>query len=288
MIEIATQGDMREWSRAVRARGRRLALVPTMGFLHDGHLRLVDAALDAADDVVMSIFVNPLQFGPSEDLDRYPRDLARDRSLAAGRGVACLFAPSVEEMYGVPALVRVAPGPLADHLCGPRRPGHFAGVLTVVAKLFNAVEPDVAVFGRKDVQQARLIARMVTDLSFPIAILVAPIVREADGLAMSSRNAYLSETERASAAAIPAALDAAHAAYRRGERQPAVLTDGVRRALVRAGLQVEYVEAVDPDTLAPVGEVADATVLALAARAGNTRLIDNIPLGAGLAADAHP
>ena len=156
---------MRAWSRAQRSTGRRVGFVPTMGYLHEGHLRLLDRARALSDATVVSIFVNPLQFGPSEDLDRYPRDLPRDRSLAHDRGADCLFVPAVAEMYAEPALVRVTPGPLADHLCGVRRPGHFEGVLTVVAKLFHIVEPDVAVFGRKDAQQARVIRRMVSALN---------------------------------------------------------------------------------------------------------------------------
>lgn len=277
---------MRAWSRAQRAAGRRVGFVPTMGFLHEGHLRLVDRARALADAVVMSVFVNPLQFGPTEDLDRYPRDLPRDRSLAAGRGVACLFVPRAADMYPPDATVRITPGALADHLCGPHRPGHFVGVLTVVAKLFHIVEPDTALFGRKDVQQARLIARMARDLDFPVEVVVAPTAREADGLALSSRNTYLAPAERRQAAAIPAALREAHARFAGGEHDAAVLTGHVRRVLEAAGLAVEYVELVDPERLAPLRQAAADAVLALAARAGPTRLIDNIVLGAGLAADS--
>ena len=285
MIELAAITAVRAWSRGARAARRRIAFVPTMGFLHEGHLRLVDQARARADVVVMSIFVNPLQFAPSDDLDRYPRALDRDRGLAAGRGVTCLFVPTVAEMYPGPALVRVSPGPLADHLCGPFRPGHFEGVLTVVAKLLHAVEPDVAVFGRKDAQQARMIERMVADLDFPVTVVVVPTTRAPDGLALSSRNTYLAAPERQLAARIPAALERAHRAFRAGMRDAAQLVGTVRRELADGGLAVEYVQAVDPDRLAPVATLSGDTLLAVAVRVGHTRLIDNIVLGAGLAAD---
>jgi len=285
VIELSTIGDMRAWSRGRRSAGRRLAFVPTMGYLHAGHLCLVQDARARADEVVMSVFVNPLQFAPTEDLDRYPRDIDRDRGLAREHDVACLFVPTVHEMYASPSTVRVDPGSLADHLCGPFRPGHFAGVLTVVAKLFHIVEPDVAVFGRKDVQQARMIERMVRDLDFPLTVAVMPTVREPDGLAMSSRNAYLSVDGRAVAARIPAALEQAHDAFQAGEREAEAMCTRVRATLAGAGLTVEYVEAVDPEELAPCATLAPDTLLAVAARVGPTRLIDNIILGGGLAAD---
>lgn len=285
MIELATVSAMRAWSRRARAAGRRIALVPTMGCLHEGHLRLVDEARARADEAVMSIFVNPLQFGPSDDLDRYPRALARDRTLAEARGVTCLFVPSVAEMYPEPAVVRVSPGALGDHLCGPFRPGHFEGVLTVVAKLLHASEPDVALFGRKDAQQARMIVRMAADLDFPVTVVVTPTVRAADGLALSSRNTYLTPEERQVAARIPMALARAHMAFRAGLRDSAQLIGTVRRELADGGLAVEYVEAVDPDRLAPVPALAADTLLAVAARVGHTRLIDNIILGGGPGAD---
>jgi pantoate--beta-alanine ligase len=288
VIELATIAEMRAWSRAARAGGRRVGFVPTMGFLHEGHFRLVDRARTLADAVVMSVFVNPTQFGAGEDYGRYPRDLARDRAGAARRGAACLFVPSVEEMYPLPGVITVQPGSLADHLCGPHRPGHFAGVLTVVAKLFHIVEPDVAVFGRKDLQQARLIRRMVADLDFSVTVDVAPTTREADGLALSSRNTYLSPEERRAAAALPRALDAGHAAFARGERRPEAVRAAVRAVLATApALEVEYVETVDPDTLSPVTAVEAATLLALAARAGRTRLIDNVIVGQGTGSDAR-
>src|SRR5205823_4281231 len=214
---------MRAWSRAERARGRRIGLVPTMGFLHEGHLRLVDRARERADRVVMSIFVNPLQFGPGEDFATYPRDLERDKKLAAERHVDCLFLPDAKAMYPADPLVRVHPGAMADGLEGAARPGHFAGVLTVVAKLFHLVEPDIAVFGRKDFQQAMLVRRMADDLNFGLEVDVAPTVRELDGLALSSRNAYLQGDERRAALALSRALRAVEQAWRGGEADPGPL-----------------------------------------------------------------
>jgi pantoate--beta-alanine ligase len=286
VIEIADPAAMRSWSRRERAAGRRLALVPTMGSLHEGHLRLVDRARRLADRVVVSAFVNPLQFSPGEDYERYPRDVARDRALAEGRAVDCLFIPTADRIYPVPPAIRFAPGALIAHLCGPRRPGHFEGVLQVVAKLLHLVEPDVAVFGRKDAQQATLISRMVADLDFPVAIEVAPIVREPDGVALSSRNRYLAPDERRAAAVLSAGLEAAHQAFRQGERNAGALLERVR-AVARAegAVAIEYVEAVDPSSLQPVQTAGPDTLLALAARVGPARLIDNIIVGRGLAAD---
>jgi pantoate--beta-alanine ligase len=286
VIEIAAPGEMRQWSRDRKRAGRRVGFVPTMGFLHEGHLRLVDRAARLAEDVVVSIYVNPLQFGPGEDFARYPRDLARDRAAASGRGASCLFLPATEEMYPREPIVRLTPGALGEHLCGPRRPGHFEGVLTVVAKLFHMVEPDVAVFGRKDAQQSVIVRRMVADLSLPLEIVVAPIVREADGLALSSRNAYLSGAQRAVAPTLSRALQAAHEAFAAGETAAAELVARAQ-ALVEAEPQfrLEYVEAVDPERLEPVTTARADTLLALAARLGPTRLIDNIVLGRGLAED---
>lgn len=286
MIEIADLTEMRAWSRGHRAVGRRVGFVPTMGYLHEAHLRLVDRARELADLVVVSVFVNPLQFGPAEDFQQYPRDLERDRAAAAGRGTDCLFVPGASTMYPEPPAIRVVPGALAAHLCGPRRPGHFEGVLTVVAKLFHVVEPDVAVFGRKDAQQAVVIERMAKDLNFPVAIEVAPTVREPDGLALSSRNAYLSAVERAAAPALARGLAAAHAALQAGTTDAARLCAVVREVVGREpAIRLEYVEAVDPRSLEPVATAAPDTLLALAARLGGTRLIDNIVLGVGLSAD---
>ncbi len=251
-----------------------------MGFLHEGHLSLVDHARAHGDVVVMSIFVNPLQFGPHEDLARYPRDLARDSARAAARGVDILFVPSAEEMYGAgtPAVTVVA-GELGAQLEGHFRPGHFEGVLTVVAKLCNIVQPAVAVFGQKDFQQYVLIRRMCADLDFPIEIVVAPTVREADGLAMSSRNTYLDADQRQSALQISRALSVARELYRSGERDGKVLVKAAAAVLaLDPAVRPQYVELVDARTLAPV-EIASAdSVMAIAAHVGTTRLIDNMSM----------
>lgn len=259
-----------------------------MGYLHEGHLHLVDRARARADVVVLSAFVNPLQFGPGEDFERYPRDAARDRALAKGSAVDCFFAPPLETMYPAAPAIRFAPGPLVAHLCGPRRPGHFEGVLLVVAKLFHLVEPDVAVFGRKDAQQAILVTRMTAELDFPVTIDVAPIVREPDGLAKSSRNVYLHPAERRAAAVLSDALEGAHLAFDRGAREAAALTQKVRDTVAGQPLvTLEYVEAVDPRSLQPVVAASADTILALAARVGPARLIDNVVLGQGLSADVR-
>jgi pantoate--beta-alanine ligase len=275
---------MRAWSRAERARGRKVGFVPTMGFLHEGHLRLVDRAKELTDRIVMSIFVNPLQFGPSEDFSRYPRDLARDRQLASDRGVDCLFVPEASAMYPAEPVARVVAGSMADTLEGAARPGHFAGVLTVVAKLLHLVEPDVAVFGRKDFQQAVLVKRMVADLDFPTTIEVAPTVRELDGLALSSRNAYLSPDERRSALALSRTLRAVEQAWRSGEADAAALERRGLETLRAPGVEPDYLALVDEE-LQPVARVTARTVVVVAARVGKTRLIDNVALGEGIAAD---
>jgi pantoate--beta-alanine ligase len=234
----------------------------------------------------MSIFVNPLQFGPKEDFTKYPRDLMRDRALAVDRGVDCLFAPEDRAMYPLPPQVRVVPGALAAHLDGPWRPGHFEGVLTVVAKLFHVIEPDVAVFGRKDVQQAKIIRRMVQDLNVPIEILITPTVREPYGLALSSRNSYLTPPERRVAVLLSQALEAGHRRYRNGARGADEIVGTVKAMLSReASIQLQYVELVDADSLVPVTTAEADQVLAVAAFIGKTRLIDNVILGQGLAAD---
>jgi pantoate--beta-alanine ligase len=251
-----------------------------MGFLHEGHLSLVDLALARADVAVASIFVNPLQFGPSEDLASYPRDEARDLGLLEGRGAALAFVPSVEEMYpGGKPLVTVSPGALGRRLCGAFRPGHFQGVLTAVAKLLGLFDPSVAVFGRKDFQQAALIRRMVSDLELAVRIETGPIVREEDGLAMSSRNAYLNRAERGVAPAIHDGLVEAERRWRAGERRADRLVGGIRDRIGRERLmELQYAEAVDPGTLDSVDDAAAGTVLAVAAYCGTTRLIDNIEL----------
>ncbi len=250
-----------------------------MGFLHEGHLSLVDRCSQLTDFIVLSIYVNPLQFGPSEDFERYPRALERDLALAQGRGVHLVFAPSDREMYPRQQVVSVTPTRLADRLCGLTRPGHFEGVLTVVSKLLGIVQPDVAVFGQKDFQQAVLIEKMVEDLQIPAQIEVAFTVRDPDGLAMSSRNEYLTVDERERATRISRALAEAVASFRSGRRSAEALKDRIRRRLeAGGGVDVEYVEIVRADDLEPVGEAGDDAVVAVAARVGATRLIDNVKL----------
>ena len=276
---VRTRAEVRAAVAEARAHGQRIGLVPTMGYLHAGHLSLVDRAREAAEWVAMSIFVNPLQFGPSEDLARYPRDLERDLELARQRGVELVFAPEAEEMYpGGEPQVTVSPGPLADRLEGEVRPGHFRGVLTVVAKLFGIVRPDVAVFGQKDFQQAALIRRMALDLDLPVQVEVAPTVREPDGLAMSSRNVYLSAEERERALALSRGLDRCRVRFAAGERDAAVLRAELWSALEVPGVEAEYAVVVDPLTLEPVRTARADSVALVAARVGRTRLIDNAVL----------
>jgi len=244
---------------------------------------LVDEARRRADAVIMSIFVNPLQFGPGEDLERYPRDLERDRRLASARGVDALFTPSVEAMYPNGSEVRVVPGPSADRWEGAARPGHFAGVLTVVTKLFHLIEPDVACFGRKDIQQLSLVEQLVRDLNWSIEIVGVPTVRESDGLALSSRNAYLREADRRQAVGLSRALGLAHRAWLEGERRSGAIEARMREELGQfPRLEVQYIAIVEPRALTPVEQVEGNTVVALAARLGGTRLIDNIRLSEGL------
>lgn len=279
MTRAETIAAVRASVARARASGRRIALVPTMGYLHEGHLSLVDRARELADYVVVSVFVNPLQFGPGEDFDEYPRDAARDAAMLETRGADVMFAPSAEALYprGEPG-VSVVPGALADRLCGAFRPGHFQGVLTVVAKLLNIVRPDAAVFGRKDFQQGVLIGRMVRDLDWDVSIELAPIVREPDGLAMSSRNVYLSAAQRDQALSLSRGLFAAKAAFEAGERDADRLCARAEETLTAAGVQPQYVELVEPEWLEPVARAVQGNVLAVAAYIGPTRLIDNVVL----------
>ena len=279
MIEVTAAGELRAWRRAQRDQGRRVGFVPTMGALHEGHLALVDEARRQTDAVAMSIFVNPLQFGPGEDLARYPRNLDRDRALARARRVDLLFVPDAAAMYPPGAETRVVPGPAAERWEGAARPGHFTGVLTVVAKLFHLVEPDLACFGQKDIQQVTLVRRMLDDLDWPLRLVVVPTVRETDGLALSSRNVYLSPAERNEALGLNRALRAAESAWRRGERSAARLHELIVAELaLHPGLVPDYIAIVDPDTLVPVAAAVPGTVMALAATIGSTRLIDNVIL----------
>lgn len=265
---------MRQASRQWRRDGKSIGLVPTMGALHAGHMRLVDAARTENDVVVVSVFVNPIQFGPNEDLDRYPRDWDRDLAVLEQAEVDAVYRPAGEEMYPPGASTRVRVSGVAEALEGAARPGHFEGVATVVTKLLAAVEPDRAYFGQKDAQQVAVVKRLVRDLDFGAEIRVVPTVREPDGLALSSRNAYLSARERDAAAVLSAALREAAAAHARGERNPERLREVlVARLATEPLVQIEYAELVDPATFQKPG-----TLAVVAARLGKTRLIDNLDL----------
>ena len=281
MLELDTPAAMRDWADLTRARGWRIGLVPTMGYLHAGHLSLVAEARRRADVCVASIFVNPLQFGANEDLANYPRDLDRDRAALAAAGVEVLYRPSADSMYPRGFQLEVAVTKVSAGLCGRTRPGHFGGVTTVVAKLFNAVKPHVAVFGEKDFQQLAVIRRMAADLDLGIEIVGMPIVREADGLAMSSRNAYLSPEERAAARCLSRALAAGRDAAKRGTAETAAVLEPVRNVLSAEPLaRVDYAEVVDADTIEPLDVLNRPALLALAVFIGRTRLIDNTVLAA--------
>lgn len=272
--------ETRAASRLSRTDGRSLGFVPTMGALHEGHLSLVRAAKSQCDVVAASIFVNPLQFGPHEDLAKYPRTFERDCWLLEKEGVELLFAPSVEEMYPPGATTYIVVEGLSEKLCGRSRPGHFRGVTTVVAKLFNIVEPGRAFFGQKDAAQVAIIRRMVRDLQMPTEIIVGPIIREPDGLAMSSRNAYLSATERKSALVLNRSLMRVQTLFEQGERDSnRLIAEGIGEFATELSGKLDYFEIVDPDTLDPVKEIAQPILVAVAAFVGTTRLIDNVVLG---------
>ena len=276
MQTIRSLPALRTALSALRADGGRIAFVPTMGALHDGHLTLVRAAKALADHVIVSIFVNPTQFGPSEDLDAYPRQEAADAALLLAEGTAILWAPDVATMYPTGHATRIRVDGLPDHLCGAARPGHFDGVATIVAKLFNQVAPDVALFGEKDWQQLAIIRQMARDLDFTLDIIGVPTVREEDGVARSSRNAYLTATERASAASIPLAMNRAAQDIRDGVAVGAALF-AAKQTLLSAGfVSIDYCELRDGTTLALLDEPSPDARLFLAARIGSTRLIDNI------------
>ena len=276
MIVIESTSDMRQWSERQRRGRQRIVLVPTMGFLHEGHLCLMREARLRGDWVVASIFVNPAQFGPGEDFATYPRDFERDRCLLEAENVDVLFHPSLEQIYPAGAQTFVDIEKLSLPLCGGVRPGHFRGVATVVAKLFNIVRPHLAIFGEKDYQQLQVIRRMVRDLSMDVEIIGHPIVRESDGLAMSSRNAYLTSAERQAALCLSRALCKAERSVRRGAVTAAAIVDRVRAELNNEPLAaVEYVKLCDVETLDEVDEVREPALLALAVRIGKARLIDN-------------
>lgn len=268
--------ELQQFALETRRAGKSIALVPTMGFLHAGHASLIDIARGHADVVIVSIFVNPTQFGPGEDLDKYPRDFEHDRLVCEEHGADVIFAPEPGAMYAPDASTWVEETVLSRPLCGARRPGHFRGVATVVTKLFHLALPDVAVFGRKDAQQLLVIKRMVRDLNFPIEIVAAPLVRGADGLALSSRNRYLSEEEHQRALVLSRSLRAAKPALEEAgiSAAPAIIA-AIRHEIEAAGGRVDYVEALDVDTLAEPTETTREVLLALAAYFGSTRLIDN-------------
>ncbi|OAF13152.1 pantoate--beta-alanine ligase [Bradyrhizobium neotropicale] len=275
---IANLTELRRVLTDARKAYQRIGFVPTMGYLHDGHMALVQASRAQSDITVLSIFVNPTQFGPNEDLSTYPRDLQRDEKLCRNAGVDIVFAPDAREVYPAGFETFVEPGELAKPLCGAFRPGHFRGVATIVCKLFNMVQPDLAFFGRKDFQQCAVVRHMAIDLNLPIEIVTVPTVREADGLAMSSRNRYLDGQERQRALAISRGLLAAEAQFREGERNVGKLLALVRRHLEKVD-RLQYLELVDTDTLKPAQSPLGApAALCVAAHIGTTRLIDNVIL----------
>ncbi len=271
--------EVRARVRDARAKGSRVGLVPTMGALHEGHASLIRMARGETGLVVVSIFVNPTQFGPGEDLAKYPRPLEADLEVCRREGASLVFAPPVSEMYPAGFATAVHVAGLAEKMCGAFRPGHFDGVATAVAKLLEIVRPDVAYFGEKDAQQLAVVRRMVADLNLPVEIRGCPLVREPDGLAMSSRNAYLSADERRRALVLSAALAEARDALRQGERAAGRIADHVRRRIEAAdGVNLEYAAVVDPDTLADLERIGDKVLVAVAAKVGKTRLIDNVLL----------
>jgi len=272
---------MRAASRATRKAGKRVGFVPTMGALHKGHLSLVQAAKAQCDVVAASIFVNPTQFAPNEDFSKYPRTFERDCELFTKEGVELLFAPTVEEMYPAGAVTYVTVEGMSERLCGKSRPGHFRGVTTVVSKLFNIVEPDVAFFGQKDAAQVAIIRRMVRDLNIPVEITACPIVREADGLAMSSRNTYLDPAQRKAALVLHRALQEVQRKFESGERNASKLIEHGRRVFTQEpSARLDYLEIVDTDSLDALEKISGAALVAVAAYLGNTRLIDNFVLHA--------
>jgi pantoate--beta-alanine ligase len=271
---------MRGASRTHTRSGKRLGLVPTMGALHAGHLSLVRAAKAKCDVVAASIFVNPTQFGPNEDFSKYPRTFEHDCDFLKKEGVDLLFAPPVEEMYPTGAATYVLVEGLSDKLCGKSRPGHFRGVTTIVSKLFNIVEPDAAFFGQKDAAQVAIIRRMVHDLNMPVEIVACPIVRELDGLAMSSRNAYLDPQQRKAALVLSRALQQIQSIFTQGERDAfALIKAGKSIFAEEPSVKMDYLEIVDPENLRPVEKIHAPALIAVAAYLGTTRLIDNLVLG---------
>lgn len=277
MKVISSVSDMQKTAEAIRLEGRRIGLVPTMGYLHEGHLSLMRRAREDCDVVVASVFVNPTQFGPKEDFERYPRDAEGDKKRCESAGVDILFMPDAKDMYPEAPSVFVTVGGISDILEGAIRPGHFRGVATVVAKLFNITKPHCAYFGQKDYQQCIVIKRMVAALNMDVDIVVMPTIREPDGLAMSSRNVYLTPEERKAAAVLPKALKKAEALIRQGVRDPAEIKKKMQNMLLSSnGVAIDYIEIADPDTLEPLSIARGRMVLLVAIRIKGTRLIDNL------------
>lgn len=277
MLEVSTIDELHAALKEERAKGKRIGFVPTMGYLHEGHLTLMQEAKRRADIIVVSIFVNPTQFGPNEDLDKYPRDMEGDRNKAAGADVDYLFVPAVKEMYpdGYSTYVEVT-GDMTQVLCGRNRPGHFRGVATVVTKLLNIVKPDIALFGNKDWQQLAVIKRMVRDLNMDVEIVGVPTVRENDGLAMSSRNTYLTLEERKAALILSRALKLAQEMVHNGKTGTREIIDTLKKTIEDERLiKIEYLEICDPENLSPVEKIEADTLIAVAAKVGKARLIDN-------------
>jgi pantoate--beta-alanine ligase len=276
---IQSIAEMQAFSETARMQGKKIAFVPTMGFLHAGHLFLIRHGRSLADVLIVSIFVNPIQFGPAEDFNRYPRDWDRDVQLCKSGGVDVIFSPKAEDMYPESFQTEVSVPLLSKNLCGISRPGHFQGVATVVVKLFNCTKPHVAIFGEKDFQQLAVIKRLVQDLNFDIQIIGIPTVREADGLAMSSRNTYLTEQERRSAASLSQALFKAQELFQNGERDARILIQAAETIITRQkNVSIDYIKICDIQTLQDVNTIAQAAVMALAVKIGTARLIDNVVL----------
>lgn len=279
MKTIENVSRMSTFVKMMKKEGKSIGFVPTMGYLHEGHLSLVKAAKKHTDVVVMSIFINPIQFGPKEDFDKYPRDLKRDEEMAREAGVDVIFYPSLKEMYPEGYATYVTVDKLTGNLCGESRPGHFRGVVTVVTKLFNIVRPEVAYFGQKDMQQAMMIKKMAADLNMDIEVKIMPVVREKNGLAMSSRNMYLSDAERKDAAVLCQSLKNAELLIKNGERDAGKIIKAVEDMIkARQSARIEYVKLVDARELKNVKTVAGEIALAVAVFFGNTRLIDNITI----------
>lgn len=279
MLITRTISQTRAAIAQARAAGKKIGFVPTMGYLHEGHLKLIDIAKEHSDFVVVSIFVNPTQFGPKEDFAAYPRDFERDSKLCKARGTDLIFAPAVSEIYPQKSLITFQIEKLSDRLCGTRRPGHFQGVVLVVSKLFNIVQPDVAVFGQKDAQQLIIIKRLVEDLNFPVKIIAAPTVREPDGLAMSSRNVYLPPEQRSQSTILYRSLQSAKALIESGEREAKKIISEMKKLIATASeAKIDYIEIVSVTDLQPVEQIEGQILIALAVYFGKARLIDNIVL----------